>query len=226
MRVRGGAGTRCAPCGPRRGLRGRAGCGCGWRGRGFSGRFVPPSSPPTGSGSGLEWMAHQTMLKSPMIGIFRTNMRKMNVALMQRERTHWRKTRPPPRAPNVIRRGVAAVVAGMKTRSQRLLAICAIAAAAAVGQAAGVSQAASAKTVTLRDIAFSPKSLTVSRGATVTFRWRDGDTPHNVTSRGAKRFTSIATRESGSRSRTFTKAGTYRYVCTLHPGMAGRITVR
>jgi plastocyanin len=114
----------------------------------------------------------------------------------------------------------------MKTRPQRLLAICAIAGAAAVGGQVAASQAASGRTVTLRDVAFSPKSLTVARGTTVTFRWRDGDTAHNVTSRGARRFESIGTRESGSRSRRFTSAGTYRYVCTLHPGMAGRITVR
>jgi plastocyanin len=114
----------------------------------------------------------------------------------------------------------------MKTRPQRLLAICAIAGAAAVGGQVAATQAASGKTVTLRNIAFSPKSLTVSRGTTVTFRWRDGDTAHNVVSKGTKRFKSIGTREMGSQSRTFTSAGTYRYVCTLHPGMAGRITVR
>jgi plastocyanin len=112
----------------------------------------------------------------------------------------------------------------MKPRATRLLTAAALCTAAIGGQAA-VSQA-SGRTVTLRNIAFSPKSLSISRGATVTFTWRDGDTAHNVVSKGTKRFTSIATRETGSRSRRFTKAGTYRYVCTLHPGMAGRITVR
>jgi plastocyanin len=90
---------------------------------------------------------------------------------------------------------------------------------------AGVAGAAT-RTVTLKDIAFSPKSLTVSKGSTVTFAFRDGDTVHNVTSTGSKRFTRIANRTTGSRSRTFTRAGTYRYQCTLHPGMTGRIVVR
>jgi plastocyanin len=112
----------------------------------------------------------------------------------------------------------------MKPRAPRLLIACAMG-AAAVAVPVAASQAAG-KTVTLRNIAFAPKSLTVSRGTTVTFAWRDGDTAHNVVSKGTKRFESIATRETGSRKRTFTKAGTYRYVCTLHPGMAGRITVR
>jgi plastocyanin len=60
----------------------------------------------------------------------------------------------------------------------------------------------------------------------VTFRWRDDTTTHNVTSRGAKRFKTIPDRTAGSVRRTFAKAGVYRYECTLHPGMTGRITVR
>jgi plastocyanin len=111
----------------------------------------------------------------------------------------------------------------MKPRATRLLAITALCAAAIGGQAA-VSQAGG-RSVTLRNIAFSPKSLSISRGTTVTFRWRDDGTVHNVHSTGSKRFASISDRSTGSRSRTFTKAGTYRYVCTLHPGMSGRITV-
>jgi len=113
----------------------------------------------------------------------------------------------------------------MKPRAPRLLIACAMGAAAAVAVPVAASQAAG-KTVTLRNIAFEPRNLSVARGTTVTFAWRDERTAHNVVSKGAKRFESIATRETGSRSRTFTKAGTYRYVCTLHPGMAGRITVR
>jgi plastocyanin len=90
---------------------------------------------------------------------------------------------------------------------------------------AGVAGAAT-KTVTLKNIAFSPKSLTISKGSTVTFAFRDGDTVHNVTSTGSRRFSTIANRTTGSKSRKFTKAGTYRYACTLHPGMTGRIVVR
>jgi len=107
----------------------------------------------------------------------------------------------------------------------RLIAIAAITATAAIGGQVAASQA-TGKTVKLRNIAFSPASLSVSRGTTVTFTWLDDRTAHNVVSKGAKRFRSIGTRETGSQSRKFTKAGTYRYVCTLHPGMSGRITVR
>ena len=127
----------------------------------------------------------------------------------------------------LIRDAPTPVLAGMKPSPLRLLALCAIGAAAvAGGQVVAAAQAASGKTVTLRNIAFSPQNLSVARGTTVTFTWRDERTAHNVVSKGTKRFASIATRETGSRSRKFAKAGTYRYVCTLHPGMSGRITVR
>ncbi len=112
----------------------------------------------------------------------------------------------------------------MKPRLLALLALCAIVLAVIGGQVAAT--AAGGKTVTLKNIAFSPKNLSIARNTTVTFAWRDDTTGHNVVSKGPKRFKSIGVRSSGSQSRKFTSAGTYRYVCTLHPGMAGRITVR
>ncbi|HEX8158861.1 MAG TPA: cupredoxin domain-containing protein [Solirubrobacteraceae bacterium] len=112
----------------------------------------------------------------------------------------------------------------MDRRPLALLAVSAISVAALGGQVA--ASAAATKTVTLKDIAFSPERLSVARGTTVTFRWRDGTTTHNVTSTGAKRFKTIPDRTTGTARRKFTKAGVYRYACTLHPGMTGQITVR
>ena len=97
------------------------------------------------------------------------------------------------------------------------------AAAAVVGPSAG---AASGKSVVLKDIAFKPNKLTVARSTRVTFRFQDGDTNHNVTSRGPKRFKSSPTKSSGSYAVRFTRSGLYRYECTLHIGMKGAITVR
>jgi plastocyanin len=112
--------------------------------------------------------------------------------------------------------------------NKRLLAILAVSglSAACLGGQIAASGAAGGKTITLRNIAFSPKSLSVSKGAAVTFVFRDDSTVHNVVGVGRKRFRSISNRSSGSLKRTFTSAGTYRYQCTLHPGMTGRITVR
>ena len=95
-----------------------------------------------------------------------------------------------------------------------------------LGGQIAASGAAGGKTVTLRNIAFSPKSLSVSKGTNVTFAFRDDGIVHNVVSVGRKKFKTISSRSSGSQRRTFTSAGTYRYQCTLHPGMSGRITVR
>jgi plastocyanin len=111
----------------------------------------------------------------------------------------------------------------MNTRPTALLTTLAVV-VAGFGVQAAVSGAAG-KTVTLKNIAFSPKKLSISKGAKVTFAFRDDTTVHNVTSAGGKRFKSIGNRSSGSVTRTFTRAGTYRYSCTLHPGMSGRIVV-
>ena len=111
----------------------------------------------------------------------------------------------------------------MNTRPLALLATV-LASAAALGGQIAASGAAS-RTVTLKNIAFSPKSLSVSKGSKVTFAFRDDGTTHNVKSSGSKRFKSIGNRSAGSVARTFSRAGTYRYSCTLHPGMSGRIVV-
>jgi plastocyanin len=112
----------------------------------------------------------------------------------------------------------------MHRRSLTLLALCAISVAALSSPIA--ASGARAKSVTLKRIAFSPRNLAVSRGTTVTFRFRDGTTVHNVTSTGSRRFKSIADRSTGSVGRRFARAGVYRYACTLHPGMTGKLTAR
>jgi plastocyanin len=114
-----------------------------------------------------------------------------------------------------------------KTPTLRRLGLLAIAGLALAAAAPSVTAAAGGgRTVVLKDISFSPRSLTISSGTTVTFAFRDDGTTHNVTSTAGRRFKPIANRSSGSARRTFRRAGTYRYACTLHPGMTGRITVR
>jgi len=77
------------------------------------------------------------------------------------------------------------------------------------------------KSVSVRDNSFSPKSLTISKGDTVRWRWA-GRAPHNVKGPG---FSSRVQR-SGSYSRRFRKSGRFRVVCTIHPGMAMTVRVR
>ncbi len=81
----------------------------------------------------------------------------------------------------------------------------------------------SAKPVKLvmKNIAFSPATVTVKVGQKVTWTNLD-DAPHNVTG-GPLHSPTFS--KGGSFSYTPTKAGTIKYVCTIHPGMNGTLTV-
>ncbi len=108
--------------------------------------------------------------------------------------------------------------------SRRRLALLALVPLAfAPGAAAG---AAGTRTVVLQDIAFKPGTVTINRGSSVSWRWDDGRVAHNVRSVGSRRFAGSALKSTGTHRVTFRKAGTYRYTCTVHPGMDGTVRVR
>jgi plastocyanin len=94
-----------------------------------------------------------------------------------------------------------------------------------VSGALAVSALASTKSVSVKDDVFAPKSLTVNKGTTVKWVWK-GHEPHNVTvTRGPAKFHS-KTQTTGAFSKKFTKAGTYRIVCTIHaPRMSMTVKV-
>jgi len=77
--------------------------------------------------------------------------------------------------------------------------------------------------VEIADFAFSPATLTITAGDTVT--WTNEDAVvHTATSvNGA--FDSGDLEQGASYSLTFSTAGTYDYLCTPHPSMTGRIVV-
>lgn len=77
--------------------------------------------------------------------------------------------------------------------------------------------------VEIIDFAFSPATLTITAGDTVT--WTNGDpVVHTATSTtGAWDSGDLAQGESYTFS--FTEPGTYDYLCTPHPSMTGRIVV-
>jgi plastocyanin len=76
--------------------------------------------------------------------------------------------------------------------------------------------------VSIDNFTFAPAQLTVKVGATVTWTNRD-DIPHAVVSVGT--FKSKVLDTDDSYSFTFTKAGDYKYFCSLHPHMTGTIKV-
>ncbi|WP_079052322.1 cupredoxin domain-containing protein [Streptomyces regalis] len=79
--------------------------------------------------------------------------------------------------------------------------------------------------VAMSRYAFSPATLTVTAGSTVT--WTNQDTaPHDVrTTSAPAAFHSPMLNKGGSWSFTFTTPGTYAYYCTVHPNMTARIVV-
>src|SRR5205085_9081869 len=69
-------------------------------------------------------------------------------------------------------------------------------------------------TVLAKNLAFSPKTVSVKVGGKVTWQFEDTQA-HNVKGDGLD----SPTMTSGSWVFTFTKAGTYHYICTIHPFM-------
>jgi amicyanin len=97
-----------------------------------------------------------------------------------------------------------------------------------LGCAAGVTLGAAfaegdAAAVKIDNFTFTPKSVTVKAGTTITWTNQD-DIPHTVTS-ATKQFKSKALDTDDKFSFTFTTPGTYEYFCSLHPHMTGTIVV-
>ena len=86
-------------------------------------------------------------------------------------------------------------------------------------------QKAAANQVAIDNYSFSPQTLTVPVGTTVTWINHD-DVPHTVLSMDKKTIASPALDTDEKFSYTFSKAGTYSYYCSLHPKMIGQIVVR
>ena len=79
--------------------------------------------------------------------------------------------------------------------------------------------------VSMKDIKFVPDSVSVSVGDAVT--WTNDDTVgHDVTGDDFKSGDAGAMQNGDTFVQTFDKAGTFNYVCTVHPGMEGSVTVK
>lgn len=115
-------------------------------------------------------------------------------------------------------------------RLLHLIAACGVVAGAACGGgddplAPPPGPPVAAAVVSVADNFFSPTTVRLSVGGTVTWNW-SGNVAHNIS------FTSGAQRPPGQGSQTigtyvamFAAAGQYNYNCTLHGGMRGAIFV-
>jgi plastocyanin len=78
--------------------------------------------------------------------------------------------------------------------------------------------------IVIKDFMFTPNSLTVKAGSSVTWVNKD-DEPHSVVSdTGLFRSGAVDTNETFSFK--FDKPGTYHFTCAIHPRMVGTIIVQ
>jgi plastocyanin len=78
--------------------------------------------------------------------------------------------------------------------------------------------------VTIDNFTFKPAELTVSVGTTVVWVNHD-DVPHTVVAT-TRAFSSPALDTDGRYAHAFGAAGTYAYVCGIHPHMTARVIVK
>jgi plastocyanin len=80
------------------------------------------------------------------------------------------------------------------------------------------------KTVRIEDYLYKPATVTVPKGATVSFTNRDS-TPHTATSKESGLFESGSIDTGKTGEVTLEKTGTFAYYCLFHPFMKGTIVV-
>jgi plastocyanin len=86
------------------------------------------------------------------------------------------------------------------------------------------AHAAGASAVTIKNFAFSPATVTVTKGDTVT--WTNQDSaPHTATAKDGS-FDTGNLKKGASGSHKFTKTGSFAYICAIHPNMTAKIVVK
>jgi plastocyanin len=78
--------------------------------------------------------------------------------------------------------------------------------------------------VIMKDIKFNPATLKAKAGQTVTWT-NDDSVGHDVTAGGFNSGGAGNIEPGKTFTHKFAKAGTYKYVCSVHPGMEGTVTV-
>jgi plastocyanin len=100
----------------------------------------------------------------------------------------------------------------------------ALALAACTGQpdrAASEPPVVGAHDVDAKNLQFSPTAVQVPRGTTVTWRFDDGAVSHDVKADGF----SSPIQKQGTFSHRFDQTGTFKFHCSLHANMTGRVVV-
>jgi plastocyanin len=84
--------------------------------------------------------------------------------------------------------------------------------------------AANSAAIRIDNFNFTPPTLVVAPGTTVTWTNAD-DSPHTVREKDGK-FKSAALDTDDTFAQTFTAPGEYEYFCSIHPRMVGKVVVK
>ncbi len=93
-----------------------------------------------------------------------------------------------------------------------------------IARAASGANPASGTEVKIDNFSFAPNTITVPVGTEIRWINRD-DIPHTVVS-DDKSFKSKALDTDEQFTYTFTKPGTYKYFCSIHPKMTAEVVVK
>jgi plastocyanin len=94
----------------------------------------------------------------------------------------------------------------------------------AAAPSAPLAGAVNSAAIQIDNFHYSPPTLVVAPGTTVTWT-NDDDSPHSVREKDGQ-FKSAALDTDDKFSQTFTAPGEYEYFCSIHPYMTGKIVVR
>lgn len=85
-----------------------------------------------------------------------------------------------------------------------------------------VSLGQSTAQVMIKNFAFDPGTVTVAKGGTVT--WANQDSAVHTVKFGSNESPSL--KKGQTYSKTFNDAGTFDYICGIHPAMKGKVVVK
>lgn len=124
------------------------------------------------------------------------------------------------RAP--IRLGITVAVAVMLVGSMAVASMAAVRAPAHGASSVAVAVTSVAR-VKIVDLAFRPKTITIAKGTRL--KWTNRGAVSHTTTSTKGLWNSGVLAPGDSFSRVFKRAGTFKYHCTIHSTMRGKIVV-
>jgi plastocyanin len=94
------------------------------------------------------------------------------------------------------------------------------------GSSSSSGSTAAKGTITIKGFKFSPTPTTAKVGDTITVTNEDSSTHTFTSTDGPAKFDTGDIAKGSSKTVKLTKAGTYKYRCSIHSSMTGEITVK